>query len=88
MNAAAGTISITNSAGIIFLVVCCAAFSFMIWFLISISHEGRSRRPQSRLRLVVKASALESVEALEDALPAFGAASIRVPMTFAAHRRR
>lgn len=82
MNAAAETISITNRAGIIFLVVCCAAVSFMIWFLTSLTREGRSRQPQGRLRLVVKATALESVEALEDTLPAFGAASIRVPMTW------
>jgi len=81
MNAAAEPISITNSAGIIFLVVCSAAVSFMIWFLISLTHEGRSRQPQDRLHLVVKATSFEPEAALEDTVPGFVVGSIRIPMT-------
>jgi hypothetical protein len=77
LNGAAETIAVTNKAGIIFLVVCCVAVAFMGWFLISFTREGRRRQTQRRLQLVVKATALEPIVALEDAVPGFVVGSIR-----------
>jgi len=79
MNAAAEPISITNSDGIIFL--WCAPCCFLHdLFLISLTHEGRSRQPQDRLHLVV-ATSFEPEAALEDTVPGFVVGSIRIPMT-------
>ncbi len=75
-------IVITNGAGIIFLLVCCGAVFFMIWFLVSLSREGRNRHSLYRVRMVLKGSDWESVEGLEQAVPEFLMASVRPPVKF------
>jgi|SRR5215470_18446005 len=70
---------ITNVAGIVLVLVCCASVSFMVWFYIAVSRESRKHSGPSRLRLIVKTSHLEPIEELECSVPRYLATSIRMP---------
>jgi len=77
---------ITSVAGIVLVLVCCAAVSFMLWFFVALSRETRKHSGRRRLRVIVKAADWEPIEGCEDSVPQYLATTIRMP-TRAAHNQ-
>jgi hypothetical protein len=70
---------ITNAAGIVLVLVCCASVSFMGWFFVALRRESRRHCGRNRLRVIVKVTDLEPLEGFEDSVPQYLATTIRMP---------
>jgi len=70
---------ITNAAGIVVVLVCCASVCFMGWFFVALWRDSRRHSGRNRLRVIVKVTDLEPLEGCEDSVPQYLATTIRMP---------